>query len=64
MTVIVQKYGGSSLATLEHIQKVAKSIVETRTRGYQLAVVVRPWPEKLTGCWNWLNSFPSPAVGS
>ncbi len=40
MTVIVQKYGGSSLATLEHIHKVARSIVDTSKKGYRVAVVV------------------------
>lgn len=40
MTVIVQKYGGSSLATLEHIQRVARGIADTSSQGYQMVVVV------------------------
>ena len=63
MTVIVQKYGGSSLATLEHIQKVAKSIVETRNRGYQLAVVVSAMAGKTDRLLELAKQLsPSPAV--
>ncbi len=40
MTILVQKYGGSSLASLEHIQKVARSIVDTSRQGYKITVVV------------------------
>ncbi|HHX87769.1 MAG TPA: aspartate kinase [Firmicutes bacterium] len=40
MTVIVQKYGGSSLATMDHIRRVAQTIAATKRQGYQVAVVV------------------------
>ncbi|MEE2962357.1 MAG: aspartate kinase [Myxococcota bacterium] len=40
MPVIVQKYGGSSLATPDMIRDVALQIVERRRQGYQLVVVV------------------------
>ncbi len=38
--LIVQKYGGSSVANLERIQNVAKRIVETRSQGHDVVVVV------------------------
>jgi len=38
--LIVQKYGGSSVATPERIRKVAERVVRARRRGEQLVVVV------------------------
>jgi aspartate kinase len=40
MAVIVQKYGGSSLATPEQVKQVAQRVVERRKQGYDLVVVV------------------------
>lgn len=40
MGVIVQKYGGSSMATAEHIKRVARRVVATRERGHSVVVVV------------------------
>lgn len=40
MSLIVQKFGGSSLATIECIQKVAKKIVAYHQKGHDLVVVV------------------------
>ena len=40
VTLIVQKYGGSSVATLERIQHVASKIRETRQKGHHVIVVV------------------------
>ena len=40
MGIIVQKYGGSSVATPEKIKGVAERIVETRRAGHAVAVVV------------------------
>jgi aspartate kinase len=40
MAVIVQKYGGSSLADIERIQKVAGMVAAVRREGYDMAVVV------------------------
>jgi aspartate kinase len=40
MRVIVQKYGGSSIATTEKLQEVAQKIVATRQRGAAVIVVV------------------------
>jgi aspartate kinase len=40
MALIVQKYGGSSVANVERIKKVAENISQTRTRDNKLVVVV------------------------
>lgn len=40
MRIVVQKYGGSSLATVEKLKKVAAKIVETRRKGFGVVVVV------------------------
>ncbi len=40
MPLIVQKYGGSSVADAEGIKRVARRIVETKKYGYEVAVVV------------------------
>ena len=40
MSLIVQKYGGSSLTDAESIKRVAKRIVETRKAGHDVVVVV------------------------
>jgi len=38
--LIVQKFGGSSLANVERIQKVAERVVSYKNKGYSLVVVV------------------------
>src|SRR5262250_3239323 len=40
MSLIVQKYGGTSVANPERIQNVAKRILETQSAGNQVVVVV------------------------
>lgn len=40
MDLIVQKYGGSSVANVERIKRVAKRIVKVRKAGHSLVVVV------------------------
>jgi aspartate kinase len=40
MSLIVQKYGGTSVANPERIQNVAKRILETQSKGNQVVVVV------------------------
>ena len=40
MKVIVQKFGGSSVANVERIKNVAKRVVAYRRRGWSLVVVV------------------------
>ena len=38
--LIVQKFGGSSVANVERIQRVAKRVVAYKNKGYDLVVVV------------------------
>ena len=40
MALIVQKYGGSSLATPDHIRRVARHVVERKDQNCDLVVVV------------------------
>jgi len=40
MALVVQKYGGSSLATPEDIKRIARSVVEEHRKGNQMVVVV------------------------
>lgn len=40
MSLFVQKFGGTSLATLEHIEKAADRIIQTLQDGHQVIVVV------------------------
>ena len=40
MALIVQKYGGSSVASARRIKRVARRVVETKRKGHQLVVVV------------------------
>ena len=40
MALIVQKFGGSSVGSIDKIQQVANKIIETRAQGHQLVVVV------------------------
>ena len=40
MSLVVQKYGGSSVATAERIKRVAERIVATRKAGHEVVVVV------------------------
>lgn len=40
LPIIVQKYGGSSVADIDRIQRVAQHVVETAQQGYNLVVVV------------------------
>ncbi|HEY8431897.1 MAG TPA: aspartate kinase [Sandaracinaceae bacterium] len=40
MTIVVQKYGGSSVADVEKLERVAEKIVETKRSGLDVVVVV------------------------
>lgn len=40
MSIIVQKYGGTSVATLDHINFVAEKVIKTRRLGHDIVVVV------------------------
>lgn len=62
MPLLVQKFGGSSLATLDHIRRVARIVAATREQGYQLAVVVSAIAgetDRLLGLSGALSKVPS-----
>ena len=40
MSLIVQKFGGTSVASVAHIEKVAARILKARSKGYDVVVVV------------------------
>jgi aspartate kinase len=40
MSIVVQKFGGTSVATVEHIQNVARRVMASRDAGHQVVVVV------------------------
>jgi aspartate kinase len=40
LTIVVQKYGGSSVGDVERIQRVAARVADTRAQGHQVVVVV------------------------
>ena len=40
MKILVQKYGGTSIETIEKVQKVADSIIEKKQAGYNIVIVV------------------------
>ena len=40
MALIVQKYGGTSVGTIDNIRHVAKNVVEAKNAGNDLIVVV------------------------
>ena len=40
MSIVVQKYGGSSVADVEKLGQVARRVVDTRRAGHEVVVVV------------------------
>jgi aspartate kinase len=40
MALIIQKYGGTSVASLDHIRRIAMAIALRKEKGFQIAVVV------------------------
>ncbi|MDO8825540.1 MAG: aspartate kinase, partial [Methylophaga sp.] len=40
MALIVQKYGGTSVGSVERIQEVAKKVIQYRNDGHDIVVVV------------------------
>lgn len=40
MSLVIQKYGGSSVATVDHIRRVAMGVASTKIKGHKIAVVV------------------------
>jgi aspartate kinase len=63
MALIVQKYGGSSVGTLERIKHVAAKIIQTKEQGHDVVVVVSAMQgetDRLINLANNLTSDPHP----
>lgn len=62
MGVVVQKYGGTSVATIEHIRHVAQRVKKTIERGHQCIVVVSAMgktTDELVHLATQISKFPS-----
>ncbi|MFZ2208821.1 MAG: aspartate kinase [Porticoccaceae bacterium] len=63
MSLIVQKYGGTSVGTIERIRAVAHKVAAARTRGDDLVVVVSAMSgetNRLIALANQISEMPSP----
>ena len=63
MSLIVQKFGGSSVADAESIKRVARRIVEAREAGNDVVVVVSAMgdtTDELVDLANEVSTVPSP----
>lgn len=63
MALIVQKYGGTSVGSIERIQAVAQKVKQTRDRGDQVVVVVSAMAgetDRLIGLARSIQPQPSP----
>ncbi|TDN92091.1 aspartate kinase [Microbacterium sp. BK668] len=63
MALIVQKYGGSSVADAESIKRVAKRIVDTRRAGHEVVVAVSAMgdtTDELLDLANEVSPIPAP----
>ena len=63
MALIVQKYGGTSVGTVERIQAVADKVIETQKQGHQVVVVVSAMSgetDRLLSLANSITQTPAP----
>ena len=63
MALIVQKFGGTSVAGVERIRNVARRVVETQRRGNDVVVVVSAMAgvtDRLVGFANEISASPDP----
>ncbi len=63
MALIVQKYGGTSVGSIERIENVAQKIIGWRERGYQVVVVVSAMSgetDRLIGLAKGITPRPAP----
>lgn len=61
MPVVVQKFGGTSVATPSHIENVARRIVKTRAAGYDVVVVVSAMGHETDRLVDLVKSVGAPA---
>lgn len=63
MALIVQKYGGTSVGSIERIENVAEKVIGWRERGHQIVVVVSAMSgetDRLIGLAKGITTRPSP----
>ena len=63
MSLLVQKYGGTSVGTVERIQSVAKKVAKFHQQGHQMVVVVSAMSgetNRLVGLAQKMQSHPDP----
>ena len=63
MALLVQKYGGTSVGSLERIENVAEKVIDWRERGHQVVVVVSAMSgetDRLIGLAKGITPRPSP----
>jgi aspartate kinase len=63
MALIVQKYGGTSIGSLERIQQVAERVIKARAEGHNVIVVVSAMSgetDRLIQLTQAITSFPAP----
>ncbi|MGB5234378.1 MAG: aspartate kinase, partial [Candidatus Macondimonas sp.] len=63
MALIVQKYGGTSVATIERIEQVARKVIAARARGDNVVVVVSAMSgetDRLLGLAHQIAARPDP----
>lgn len=63
MSIVVQKYGGTSVGSVERIRKVAERVAKTKAAGHQCVVVVSAMgkqTDELVNLANGITQHPSP----
>lgn len=63
MALFVQKFGGTSLATLEHINHAADIVAKAKQAGHQVVVIVSAMggeTDRLIGLANNISEYPDP----
>jgi len=63
MSLIVQKYGGTSVGTVDKIKAVAERIIKTKRAGNQIVVIVSAMgktTDQMIGLMNQINPEPNP----
>ncbi len=63
MSLIIQKYGGTSVGSIERIENVAEKVIGYRKRGYDVVVVVSAMSgetDRLLGLAKAISARPSP----
>lgn len=61
--ILVQKYGGSSVASVEHIQRVARRVIKQQKDGWSVVVVVSAMgksTDELVGLSKQITNLPPP----